>query len=392
MNIKKIQDIQNLEGKKILLRVDFNVPLTQDGKVQDDSRIKGALPTIKHLKEKGAKIILISHLGRPKGIVKEALRLNEVAKCLESLLNAEVKKSDTVIGKDVEDLISTMNNGEIAMLENIRFHKEESECEPEFVKELAKLGDIFVNDAFATAHRHHCSTCGLAEHLEAFAGLLMQKEIEHLSPILNSTPKAPLTMIFGGAKIDTKIGVIKNFLSKADYFLMGGGLANTFIHAKGLNIGESLCEKDKTDLAQSLMQQGEFIIPTDVVVAEEISETAATQTLNAEDVEGSMKILDIGPQTAEKFSEIIEKSGTVIWNGPVGLSEFTPFADGSKKVAEAVAESKAVSIVGGGDTADCIKRFKVPQEKFTHISTGGGAAIEFLAGTELPGIKCLMKS
>ena len=397
MQIRTLQEIPEIKGKKILLRVDFNVPISKKtGEIQDDTRIVESLNTINYLRLKGAKLIIMSHLGRPDGQVKEELRLTKVAKHLEKLIDFPVKKVDGIIGKTVKEHISKMKDGDVLMLENLRFHAEEEKCESNFTKELASLGDIFVNDAFGTAHRRHASTAGLADYLPAYGGLLIEKEMKALAPLLTDAIVRPLTMIFGGAKIDTKIGIIKNFLNKADYFLVGGGLANTFLNAAGYNIGESLCEKDKLPLAQEIMLECEkdrekFVLPKDVVVAEEISDNAETAEVAVQDVIGNMKILDIGRITADRYCEVIEKSGTVIWNGPVGVTEYKPFQQGSRTIAECLANHDCVSIVGGGDTADCIKRLNIPVEAFTHISTGGGACIEFLEGKPLPGIEILKK-
>lgn len=398
MEIHKLSEITDLKGKRVLLRVDFNVPTDKSGEIQDDTRMKESLDTIKYLQEKGAKIIILSHLGRPDGEIKEELRLNKVGEHLAKLLNKPVKKLDECIGEEVKKATETMKEGEIIILENIRFHKEEEQCEPNFTKELAQLGEIFVNDAFGTAHRKHASTAGLADHLPAFAGLLMEREISALSPLVEGKIEKPLTMIFGGAKIDTKIGIIKHFLDKADYFLMGGALANTFLHAAGYNIGKSLYEADKTDLAREIMMECEkdeekFLLPHDVVVANKISDTAQSANLPIEDVEEDAKILDIGKWTAEKYCNIIAKSKTVIWNGPLGLYEFKPFKEGTRIVAEFIATKKdLISIAGGGDTADAIKRLGINENAFTHVSTGGGACIEFLSGEKLPGIEVLRKN
>ncbi len=394
MKINTLDDIRNIEGKKVLLRVDFNVPLKKNGEIQDDSRIQAALPTIKFLQKNEAKIILITHLGRPGGEYKQELKLDKIAKHLHKTTGIKVIKTDTILGIEVCEAIKKMKEGEIVMLENIRFRPEEKVCDGKFTEELANLGDIFVNDAFGTAHRKHTSTWGLAKHLPSYAGRLMEKEIKSLSPLLEKEVSPPLTMIFGGAKIDTKIGVIQNFIKKANYFLIGGGLANTFLHAEGKDIGESLCETDKTDIAKNIMtsaKPGMLQLPNDVVVAKEISENTDAKTVSTEQVSGNMKILDIGPKTAEKYAKIIDKSGTVIWNGPLGLYELKPFQNGSKTIAESIAKSDCTSIVGGGDTADCIKRFDLKKDNFTHISTGGGACIEFLSGKELPGIEILRK-
>jgi phosphoglycerate kinase len=396
MKLKTLQDIPEIKGKKILLRVDFNVPLKDNGEIADDTRIVSALDTINYLRLKGAKLIIISHLGRPKGEFKDELRLTNVAAHLEKLIEVPVKKLDQVVGNAVESEIEKMQEGEVLMLENVRFHNEETECEPNFTKKLASLGEIFVNDAFGTAHRKHASTAGIADHLPAYSGLLIEKEIAALSPILDGEPVRPLTMIFGGAKIDTKIGVIKNFINKADYFLMGGGLANTFLAAAGYNVAESLCEGNKLETAREIMLECEknrekLVLPHDVVVASEVKENAETAHIPVEDVLGDMKILDIGKWSTDKYCEIIRKSGTIIWNGPLGLSEIAPFHEGSYAIADCIANHECSSIVGGGDTADCIKRLNVPVKAFTHVSTGGGACLEFLEGKELPGIKILIK-
>lgn len=396
MDIRTLQDIEHLAGKKVLLRVDFNVPLKEDLTVQDDTRMVEALPTINYLRLKKAKVIIISHLGRPNGEVKEDLRLTNIAKHLEKLLEVPVKKLDESIGDKVQEEIAKMQDGEILMLENIRFHKEEEQCEKNFTATLASLGDIFVNDAFGTSHRRHASTAGLADFLPAYSGMLIEKEIKALSPLIDEEPARPLTMIFGGAKIDTKIGVIKNFLEKADYFLIGGGIANTFLYAAGYQTGQSLCEENKSEVAREIMLECEknkerLVLPRDVVVADNADENAETANIPIENVSGNMKIFDIGRLTVDRFCEIIEKSGTVIWNGPVGLYELTPFRDGTEKIATCLANHPCVSILGGGDTADAIKRLNIPVESFTHISTGGGACIEFLEGKSLPGIEILKK-
>ncbi len=397
MEIRTLKDIENLEGKKVLLRVDFNVPMDKTtGEIEDDTRITESLPTINFLLEKGAKIIIMSHLGRPEGEVKEELRLTKIGEYLSKLLNKSVKKMDEVLSDIVKKEIERMQNGEIILLENMRFRKEEEECEENFTKELASLGEIFVNDAFGTAHRKHASTAGLADFLPAYAGVLMEKEITHLSKVLEEIPAKPITMIFGGSKIDTKIGIIQHFLDKADYFLIGGGLANTFLFAKGVNVGDSLYEKDKVDVAKQIIEklnskENSLNLPVDAIVAKEISDEAQVQEIAIESLPEEMKILDIGRKTAENFSEIIKKSGTVIWNGPLGVYEYKPFMNGTKSIAEAIADSECVSIIGGGDTADCIKKFGIPEGKFTHISTGGGACIEFLSGEKLPGIEILRK-
>lgn len=394
MKIRTLKDLSSLKGKKVLLRVDFNVPLKKDGSVQDDTRMVESLATIKYLQKKGAKIIIVSHLGRPDGKIKEELRLTKVAKHLQKILKKPVKKVDECIGEKVEKAIAQLKDGQILMLENVRFHKEEEACEENFTKKLAALADIYVNDAFGTAHRRHASTAGVADYLKAYAGLLMEKEIKHLSPLLDKKIARPLTMIFGGAKIDTKIGIIQHFLKKADYFLMGGALANTFLYAAGHDVGGSLYEKDKKEVAQKIMKEAgkdKFILPVDVVVSNDISDKAKTKNVLISDVAPDMKILDIGKQSALNFCKILAKSKTVIWNGPLGLCEFKPFQKGTEVVGKFLAKKRCTSILGGGDTADSLKRLKIKPTKFTHVSTGGGACIEFLSGEKLPGIEALRK-
>jgi phosphoglycerate kinase len=392
----KIRSIRNVKiaGKRVLMRVDFNVPLS-NGKVSDDTRIKETLPTINFLLKSKAKIILMSHLGRPDGKVKKDLRLDPIAKQLGKLLKKPVKKLDDCIGPKVEKAVAAMKPGEVILLENTRFHAEEEKCDKAFSKELAKLGDIFVIDAFGTAHRAHSSTYGISEYIPAYAGFLMEKEVKVLTELMQKTAH-PLTLIIGGAKIDTKIGLIKNFMTKADNLLIGGGLANTFLAAAGFDVAKSLCEKEKLTVAREIMLEAEalkknFVLPEDVVVAEKISDKAKTLTVPVEDVEGNMQMLDVGQKTIKNFLRIIFKSKTIIWNGPMGVYEKTPFSKGTSAIARALAGSKNVkTILGGGDTVDAINHFKISTKKFTHVSTGGGAMIEFLEGRELPGVKIVI--
>lgn len=393
MNIKTLKDITELEGKKVILRADLNVPLSkEDNSIQDDKRIQAVLPTVKYLQERGARIIMISHLGRPKGEVVENLRLGPIAERLGELLNTEVKHTHEIFSEDVKAKVDKLQDGEILMLENIRFDAREKKCDREFSKQIASLGEIFVNDAFGTAHREHCSITGLSEFLPAYAGLLIEKEVEMLSKALKAGQK-PITIILGGAKIDTKIGIIEKFIDIADNILVGGGIANTFIYAQGLSVGESLCQVDKANLAQELIQKAkaagkEIIIPEDVVVANEIEGEAKNVDIN--EVEGEFKIFDIGPKTQEKFTRIIAESKTVIWNGPVGLYEYENFSAGTKSIVEAIAANTAtMSILGGGDTCDAIKRFGADPKAFSHVSTGGGASLKFLEGSKLPGLEVL---
>ncbi|MBU0668007.1 phosphoglycerate kinase [Patescibacteria group bacterium] len=397
MKIKSVKTA-DLKDKRVLVRVDFNVPL-ENGKVADDTRITATLPTINYLLEKGAKVILMTHLGRPDGKIVDELKLDPLAEKLSELINKPVKKLADCIGPEVEQAVKSMQAGEIILLENTRFHAEEESCDKEFSKKLAALGDLFVIDSFGTAHRKHASTYGIAEHIPAYAGFLVEKEVNTLSELMQDTAK-PFVVIMGGSKIETKIGVMKNFLGKADHFLVGGGLANTFLAAKGFNVAESLYEPDQLETAREIMLDAEaihnnFHLPTDAVVADEIEDTAETLDIPVEDVEGSMKILDIGRNTITAFEEIIAKSGTIIWNGPVGLFEKEKFSRGTRHIAVAVAKattiSGAKSIIGGGDTIDAINNFGIDLNKYTHVSTGGGAMLEFLEGTMLPGIEIILE-
>lgn len=394
--LRTLKHLKNLKGKRVLLRVDFNVPIDKRG-VTDDTRIRETLPTIKYLLRKKAKVIVMTHLGRPEGHVVDSLKLDAVAACLKKLIGKKVEKLHNCIGKNVEAAVKKMKESEIFLLENIRFHPEEEACEPKFVKALAKLGDIFVNDAFAACHRKHASVYGVAKHLPAYAGFLVEREIKFLTPLLSKFAK-PLTLIVGGAKVDTKIGLLKNFFGKADYILIGGALANTFLAAEGFDIGKSLFEKEKLETARELLMLAEkrgqhIILPHDTIVADEVTQYAKTLDLPLEDVEGNMKILDIGSKTRAHFTDIIASSKTIIWNGPMGLYEFTPFASGTKTIALSLAgfKGKAKTYIGGGDTVDALKRCNVPTKKFTFVSTGGGAMLEFLEGKKLPGIEVLMR-
>ncbi len=391
--LQTIRDF-NPQGKRILLRVDFNVPQDEQGAITDDSRMTKALPTIQYLLEKGAKLIIMSHLGRPDGKVNENMRLTPIAKHLEVLLGKPVKKLDEAIGPSVHAEVEKLQDGEIIMLENTRFYPGEEANDPEFIKQLAELGEVFVSDGFGVSHRAHASSTGLASVLPAYAGFLIEKEMNALQPLMGE-PKQPFTVILGGAKIKDKIGMIDQFIGKAQNILIGGGLANTFIAAQGNEVGQSLCEKDKLDLANELMKKAilphQIIIATDVVIAREISETAATETVPANAVPTDAKILDVGPATVEAFTNIIKNSATILWNGPLGLTEFTPFQNGTRDVAKAVAESGAFSVLGGGDTAEVLKTLGFKDEDFSHVSTGGGASLEFLSGKKLPGIEVLYR-
>jgi len=397
MKIKSVKTA-DVKDKQVLVRVDFNVPM-ENNKVTDDTRITEALPTINYLLEKGAKVILMSHLGRPDGKIVENLKLDPIAEKLSELIEKPVKKLNDCIGPEVEQAIKNMRTGEIILMENTRFHPEEENCDKEFSKKLASLGQLAVIDSFGTAHRKHASTYGIARFIPAYAGLLVEKEINALSNLMEHTER-PFVIIMGGSKIQTKIGVMKNFLGKADHFLVGGGLANTFLAAKGFNVGDSLYEKDQIPTAQEIMLEtetmhGEFHLPIDAVVADEITVTAKTLDIPVEDTEGKMKILDIGRNTITEFETIIAKAKTIIWNGPVGLFENEKFSRGTRHIAVAVANAtsnnNAKSIIGGGDTIDAINNFGMDLNKYTHVSTGGGAMLEFLEGTMLPGIEIILE-
>lgn len=390
MNKKTLKDIQ-VEGKKVLCRVDFNVPM-EDGVVTDDTRIRAVLPTVNYLVENGAKVILMTHLGRPKGEVVEELRLDPVAKKLGELLQKEVVKADAVYGEEVDDKIATLQNGDVLLLENIRFEKGEELNDPALIDALAKLADIYVNDAFGTAHRAHASTTGVAERLPSVAGFLMEKEIDVLGKALEN-PERPFTAIIGGSKVKDKIKVIDKFLDKVDNLIIGGGLACTFLKAKGYEIGNSLLEEDKIDLAKSFIGKAEekgvhFYIQTDAVIADEFNKDANVKNVAADEIKPGWMCLDIGEETAKTYSEVIKESKLIVWNGPMGVFELEPFANGTKTVANALAETEGYTVIGGGDSAAAVEQFGVT-DKMDHVSTGGGASLEFMEGKILPGIKAL---
>jgi len=390
MRKKTIRDV-DVARKRVLVRVDFNVPLTPSGEIADDRRIREALPTIRFLLEREAKVILCSHLGRPKG-VEARLRLDPVAQRLQELLGRPVWKLDEVVGPQVEDVVRTMRPGDVVLLENLRFHPGEEANDEDFSRALAGLAEVYVNDAFAAAHRAHASTAGVARYLPAVAGFLMEKEIDYLSRALEDPPR-PFVAVLGGAKVSDKIGVIRSLLGRCDALLLGGGMAYTFLRAKGLEVGRSLCEKDKVGLARQLMEDAEargisLLIPSDVVVAPEPSPEVVPRIVPASAIPPDWMGLDIGPQTAERFSEKIQSAGLVFWNGPMGVFEVEPFAEGTRRIAQAMAESRGITIVGGGDTAAAVERFGLG-DRISHISTGGGASLEFLEGKELPGVVAL---
>ena len=392
LNKKTVEDL-NVAGKKVLVRCDFNVPL-MDGKITSDKRIVASLPTIKYLLDNNAKVILCSHLGRPKGEFKPEFSLAPVAVRLSELLGKEVKMAKDVIGDDAKALAADLKEGEVMLLENVRFHKEETKNDPEFSKALASLAELYVNDAFGSAHRAHSSTTGVADYLPSACGYLIQKEIEFMGNALEN-PKRPLVAILGGAKVSDKIGVIENLIDKVDTLIVGGGMAYTFFAAQGHCVGTSLVEEDKEELALEMLKKAEdkgvkFLLPIDNVVGREFAPDTEYMVASAhcggfpEDFMG----LDIGPDTRALFAEAIKGSGTVIWNGPMGVSEWDNFAGGTIAVATAVAESGAISIIGGGDSAAAVQKLGFA-DKMSHISTGGGASLEFLEGKELPGIAAL---
>lgn len=391
MNKKTLKDI-DVKGKRVFCRVDFNVPM-KDGKVTDDTRIRAAIPTIEYLMNEGAIVLLASHLGRPKGQVVEELRLTPVAQRLSELLGKPVRKVDEAYGEAVKQEIASMNEGDVLLLENVRFYKGEEKNDPELAKQFAELADVYVNDAFGAAHRAHASTEGIAKYLPAVAGFLMEKELDVLGRAL-SNPERPFTAIIGGAKVKDKIGVIENLLDKVDHLIIGGGLAYTFIKAKGYEIGQSLLEEDKIELAKQFMEKAEekgvkFHMPVDAVVADEFSETANHKVVSIDEIPSDWQALDIGPKTRELYKEIVQQSKLVIWNGPMGVFEMDAFANGTKAIAEALAEAKdTYSVIGGGDSAAAVEKFGLA-DQMSHISTGGGASLEFMEGKELPGVVAL---
>ncbi|MFQ6057717.1 MAG: phosphoglycerate kinase [Anaerolineae bacterium] len=387
MRKKTIRDL-DVEGKRVLVRVDFNVPLAEH-KVADDTRIVATLPTIRYLLDHGAALILMSHLGRPKGKVVPEMRMDPVAERLRELLGQPVKKLDDCVGPQVEAAVKAMKPGEVLLLENLRFHAAEERNDPRFARQLASLADIYVNDAFGTAHRAHASTEGVAHYLPAVAGFLMEKELAFLGQALVA-PEHPFIALLGGAKVSDKMGVIENLLPRVEALLIGGGMANTFLKARGYEVGQSLVEDDRLEEARGLLAEagGKLVLPVDVVVAEEFSAQAQWRVVDAGEVPPQWRIMDIGPRTVAFFKEKLAEARTVVWNGPLGVFEFAPFAQGTFAIARALAELKATTIIGGGDSAAAVERAGVA-DRMTHISTGGGASLEFLEGKELPGVAAL---
>lgn len=392
MFLKKTMDDVNVKGKRVFVRVDFNVPMAE-GKITDETRIRAAIPTIEALVNAGAKVILASHLGRPKGEVKEDMRLTAVGERLSQLMNRPVKKLDESIGEAVEKAVADMQDGDIVLLENVRFHKGEEKNDEELAKAFAKLADVYVNDAFGAAHRAHASTEGITKFVEtSVSGYLMQKELDVLGKAL-SNPERPFTAIIGGAKVKDKIGVIENLLEKVDHLIIGGGLSYTFIKALGYSVGTSLLEEDKIELARVFIEKAkekgvQLHMPIDSVVANEFSKDAETQVVDIDSIPEDWMGLDIGPKTAAKYAEVIKNSKLIIWNGPMGVFEMDKFANGTKTVADAMAETEGYTVIGGGDSAAAVEKFGVA-DKMDHISTGGGASLELMEGKELPGIVAL---
>jgi phosphoglycerate kinase len=388
---KTVRDV-DVAGKRVLVRVDFNVPLDSDsGRVSDDTRIRAALPTIGYLRERGAKLVLCSHLGRPKG-VDDSLRLAPVARRLSELLGSPVETIDDCIGPQVEEAAEALGSGDILLLENLRFNPEEEANDPDFAWALASLADVYVNDAFGTAHRAHASTAGVADYLPAVAGLLMEKELKFFGEALAS-PDRPFAAVIGGAKISTKMGVLENLLEKVDRLIIGGGMACTFLKAEGLEVGQSLMEEEHLETARQIMEKASergltLLLPSDVLVGDRFESDARRQQVSVKEIPPDWQVMDIGEKTVGAFVDALRDCKTVLWNGPMGVIEFEPFSQGSHRLAEAIAGLKATTIVGGGETVAVVERLGL-QDKFSHVSTGGGAALEFLEGRELPGVAAL---
>ena len=392
-NKKTVYDV-DVKGRKVLLRCDFNVPQNKEtGEITSDKRIVAALPTIRYLLDQGAAVIACSHLGKPKGEWKEKLSLAPVARRLSELLGREVIFARDVIGEDAKAKASALKGGEIMLLENLRFHIEEEKNDPAFARELASMAELYVSDAFGTVHRAHASTAGVAAFLPAVSGLLVARELDVMGKALDD-PRRPFVAVLGGAKVSDKIGVINNLLEKADTIIIGGGMAYTFIKAQGGEIGKSLLEADKTDYALEMIEKAKskgvkLLLPTDTIAAKEFSADAEPVTVDSMKIPADMMGMDIGPETSEAFCSAVKGAGTIVWNGPMGVFEFPAFANGTKAMARALAESGAVTIIGGGDSAAAAEQLGFA-DKITHISTGGGASLEFLEGRELPGVACLL--
>lgn len=391
MNKKTVRDI-NVEGKRVLVRCDFNVPQAEDGTITDNRRIVSALETINYLLDHHAKVILCSHLGRPKGEFKKEFSLKPVAEELSKLLGKEVKLAEDVIGPSAQALTENMQEGDVVLLENVRFHNEETDNDPEFAKKLAALAEIYVNDAFGTAHRAHASTAGVAAYLPAVSGFLIEKEINFMGDALDN-PQRPFMAILGGKKVSDKIGVIEALLEKVDTLLIGGAMAYTFFKSMGFSVGDSICELDKLDLAQEIMKKAEakgvkLMLPVDTKIGKEFKPDTESKVVSYQEIPEGWEGYDIGTETIKLYAEELKTAKTVVWNGPLGLFEFDQFAEGTNEIAKCLANSDAITIIGGGDSAAAIEKLGLA-DKFSHISTGGGASLEFLEGKTLPGIECL---
>ena len=391
MNKLTVRDY-NLRGKRVFMRTDFNVPLDENRNIADDTRIKAALPTIRYILNQKAKLILASHLGRPNGEVNEKLRMDPIGKRLEELLGERVVKLNDCIGEEVKERVKNQNQDEVILLENLRFHSEEKANDENFAKELASLADVYVNDAFGTSHREHASIVGISKHLPALAGFLLEKEIRFLSKAVES-PDKPYIAILGGAKVSDKLGVIDNFIDKADEILIGGGMAYTFLKAEDVNVGKSILEEDKLDVAKNDLEKAKeknvnIVLPSDHIIADKIGKDAESKTTEDATIPNDWLGVDIGPKTIQSFKDSLKKAKLVVWNGPVGIFEIDKFKRGTEEIANFIAELDAVTIIGGGDTASAIAKLGLT-DKMSHISTGGGASLEFLEGKILPGIAVL---
>jgi phosphoglycerate kinase len=393
MNKKTVRDI-DVDGKRVLVRVDFNVPIDKEtGRILDDTRIRAALSTINYLRENHAKTLLVSHLGRPDGKVVESVRMAPVAARLAELLGAPVSVATDVVGESAKDVAASLKPGDVGMVENVRFEPGEEKNDDALARALASFADIYVNDAFGTAHRAHASTAGVAKHLPAVAGFLMEKEIDYLGRVV-SDPEPPVAAIIGGAKISSKIGVLQHLLSKVNTLLMGGGMASTFLKARGLSVGASLVEDDQLDTARTIMDEATrrtvaLGLPVDAVVADRFAENAQARTVDVADVPDGWLILDIGPKTVASYEAKLRGARTVVWNGPLGVAEWPPFAQGSQAIARFLADSGATTVIGGGETVALVQDLGLA-DRFSHVSTGGGASLEFLEGRELPGVAALL--
>ena len=392
MNKKTVKDI-DLKNKKVLVRCDFNVPMDESRNITDNRRIVAALPTIKYLLEQNCKVVLCSHLGRPKGEFKPEFSLKPVAKELSKLLGQEVIMAEDVIGEDAKNKAENLKNGEVLLLENVRFHREETDNDPEFAKKLASFGEVFVNDAFGTAHRAHASTEGVTKYLPAVSGFLIEKELKFLGEALEN-PERPFVAILGGSKVSDKIGVIENLLEKVDTLIIGGGMAYTFFKAQGYSVGDSLCEEDKCELALEIMEKAKekkvkFLLPIDNKIGKEFKPDTESKTVKSTEIPDGWEGLDIGEETIKLYKEELQNAKTIVWNGPLGVFEFDQFAVGTNEIAKALGDIDAIKIIGGGDSAAAVEKAGLA-DKMTHISTGGGASLEFLEGKKLPGIEALM--